>query len=88
MNIRPITDLNREINTDSARVVKEAEDLYHRQLEAAADTVAESCGEKPIVLLSGPSGSAKTTTAMRLKALLEKNGFASHVISMDNYFLP
>lgn len=88
MNILPITDLNKAINTDSESVVAEAEDLYRRQLEAAADTVSENCEDKPIVLLSGPSGSAKTTTAMRLKALLQKNGFNSHVISMDNYFLP
>lgn len=88
MNILPITELNKSINTDSSRVVAEAEDFYCRQLEAAADTIAENCADKPIVLLSGPSGSAKTTTAMRLKALLQKNGFGSHVISMDNYFLP
>jgi len=88
MNVLPITELNKSINIDSLRVVTEAEDLYQRQLEAASDTVAESCEDKPIVLLSGPSGSAKTTTALRLKALLQKNGFGSHVISMDNYFLP
>ena len=88
MNVLPINDLNKAINTDSARVVTEAEDLYRRQLEAAADTVAESFEDKPIVLLSGPSGSAKTTTAMRLKALLQNIGYSSHVISMDNYFLP
>ena len=88
MNILPITDLNNALNADSGKVVSEAEELYHRQLESAASKIAESCKEKPIVLLSGPSGSAKTTTALRLKALLRKNGHGAHVISMDNYFLP
>lgn len=88
MNILPISDLNKSLNSDSERVVAQAEDLYHRQLEAAADTIAENCAQKPIVLLSGPSGSAKTTTALRLKALLQDNGHNAHVISMDNYFHP
>ncbi|MCM1055573.1 MAG: hypothetical protein NC394_08630 [Bacteroides sp.] len=88
MNILPISDLNRSLNSDSERVVFEAEELYCRQLEAAADSIAENGKQKPIVLLSGPSGSAKTTTAMRLKAFLEQNGHSAHVISMDNYFLP
>lgn len=88
MNILPISELNKALNSDSEKVVTEAEELYCRQLEAAADTVAENREQKPIVLLSGPSGSAKTTTAMRLKALLQKSGHPAHVISMDNYFLP
>lgn len=88
MNVLPIDELNKDINSDSHRLVLQAEDFYHMQLEAAADTAAENAEQKPIVLLSGPSGSAKTTTAMRLKALLESRGLSAHVISMDNYFLP
>ena len=87
MNILPITELNKALNTDSGKVVSEAEELYHVQLEAAVSDIAENCKEKPIILLSGPSGSAKTTTALRLKSLLRRNGFGAHVISMDNYFL-
>ncbi|MCI8604324.1 MAG: nucleoside kinase [Ruminiclostridium sp.] len=88
MNILPISELNKALNTDSGKVVSEAEELYHGQLEAAVSDIAENCKEKPIILLSGPSGSAKTTTALRLKSLLRRNGFGAHVISMDNYFLP
>lgn len=88
MNIQPIKELNRALNADTDNVVKEAEDLYQRQLEAAADIIAHKVYEKPIVLLSGPSGSSKTTTAMRLKSLFENRKLKAHVISMDNYFLP
>lgn len=88
MNILPISELNKALNSDSEKVVAEAEELYCRQLEAPADTVAENREQKPIVLLSGPSGSAKTTTAMRLRDLLQNSGHKAHVISMDNYFLP
>lgn len=59
MNILPISELNKALNTDSGKVVSEAEELYHGQLEAAVSDIAENCKEKPIILLSGPSGSAK-----------------------------
>lgn len=88
MNFLPIKELNSLLNADAQKEIGAAEDLYHRQLKTAADITAQKAEEKPIVLLSGPSGSSKTTTAMRLKALLEGKGLSAHVISMDNYFFP
>lgn len=88
MNILPVKKLNAELNTDAFSAVEAGEAFYHDQLVEAAETIAASAEEKPIVLLSGPSGSSKTTTAMRLKALLEEKGLSTHVISMDNYFCP
>lgn len=88
MNVLPIADLNKSLNIDAQNEVSEAEALYHKQLEEAAEITAKNAEEKPIVLLSGPSGSSKTTSAMRLKALLEDKGFTAQVISMDNYFFP
>ena len=88
MKTLPVNELNKRINADAVAELKLAEELYLRQLEGAADVIAEGAKEKPIVLLSGPSGSAKTTTAHRLKMLLGEKGVKSHVISLDNYFLP
>lgn len=88
MNVLSVKELNKDLNRDAAYAINAAEDNYHQQLDAAADTVALTAEEKPIILLSGPSGSAKTTTAMRLKKLLEQRSLAAHVISMDNYFHP
>ncbi len=88
MNILPVRELNDALNQDSRTEVISAERLYHNQLEAAADMIAKRAEEKPIVLLSGPSGSSKTTSALRLKALLDARGLFAHVISMDNYFHP
>lgn len=88
MNVLPIAKLNKSLNIDAQNEVSEAEALYHKQLEEAAEITAKNAEEKPIVLLSGPSGSSKTTSAMRLKALLEDKGFTAQVISMDNYFFP
>ena len=88
MNILPVNKLNEDLNRDAFEAVKAGEAFYHDQLVSAADKIAPSAKEKPIILLSGPSGSSKTTTAMRLKALLEERGLSAHVISMDNYFCP
>lgn len=88
MNILPVNQLNKDLNIDAVAVVEKGEKFYHDQLTECADKIALSAQEKPIILLSGPSGSSKTTTAMRLKALLEEKGLSAHVISMDNYFYP
>ena len=88
MKVLKVNELNKRLNNDAAAEVELAEELYHRQLEEAAELIAENAEVKPIVLLSGPSGSSKTTTAHRLKLLLEERELKTHVISMDNYFLP
>ncbi len=88
MNILPVNKLNDDLNLDALAAVEAGEAFYHGQLVSGADEIALSAKEKPIILLSGPSGSSKTTTAMRLKALLEEKGLLAHVISMDNYFCP
>lgn len=68
--------------------IAEGERLYFDQLNAATEEIYRQRAEKPIVLISGPSGSGKTTSAMRIAAALKKKGCTTHVISMDNYFLP
>ncbi|MDE6731885.1 MAG: nucleoside kinase [Oscillospiraceae bacterium] len=68
--------------------IAEGEKMYSEQLREAADKIFEHRADKPIVLISGPSGSGKTTSAMRVAADLKSRGCHSHVISMDNYFLP
>ncbi|MGN1119649.1 MAG: uridine kinase, partial [Oscillospiraceae bacterium] len=44
--------------------------------------------QRPVVLISGPSGPGKTTSASRMQALLRAKGCETHTISMDDYFLP
>ena len=44
--------------------------------------------EKPILLLAGPSGAGKTTTALKIEEILDSRGIHTHTISMDDYFLP
>lgn len=46
----------------------------------------EETGRHGIVMLSGPSSSGKTTTALRLTALLRGKGIDAHTVSLDNFY--
>ena len=88
MKIYPVSKLNRQINSNLRLLIEGSEKYYRNSLSVLAKQLAAERKEKPIILLSGPSGSAKTTTAYRLKMLLDEMGYFTHVVSMDNYFRP
>lgn len=83
-----LDDINRIAKANPSELIKLGENTYSRSIENAAEGIADSFSTKPMVLLSGPSGSAKTSTALRLKKELEAHGIKSLVISMDDYFVP
>lgn len=64
-----------------------SERIYNNQIRKAADAIAQKRGVCSILLLSGPSGSTKTTTAAKLSEKLSRRGVHSVVISLDNFFL-
>ena len=81
-----LNDINFKTVADPKGFIEECDAVYHGEVRAAADMIAEHLSVSPIVLLSGPSGSGKTTTAMKVaEALLEK-GINTHYVSMDDYF--
>lgn len=88
MKIYPVSKLNRQINSNLRLLIEGSEKYYRNSLSVLAKQLAAQREQKPIILLSGPSGSAKTTTAYRLKMLLDEMGYFTHVVSMDNYFRP
>jgi len=89
MRIIPIKSINKNAAEPEGFVAFSEEEYRLGIVDAALGvTEANKTGEKPIVLITGPSGSGKTVTAHRLKAELTRLGFATHIISMDNYFLP
>ncbi len=67
-------------------LVRQADEAYFERVRAAADAIRRNLARCPIVLLSGPSGAGKTTTARNIETELERQGINSHTISMDNYF--
>ena len=81
-----LEDINFRTVADPKGFVEECDAVYRKELQEAADMIAEHLSVSPIVLLSGPSGSGKTTTAMKLAEALEQRGIRTHYVSMDDYF--
>lgn len=81
-----IMRINREVRENPESFVARADEAYFARVRGAADAICENLKNCPIVLLSGPSGAGKTTTAKNIETELERRGINSHTISMDNYF--
>ena len=86
MNAIAIQDVNERIHASPESVVIDAEAQYDRSLRDLADVICRQAFSRPIILISGPSASGKTTTACRLEQILDAAGYESHTLSMDNYY--
>ena len=81
-----LSEINEKIRRDPAAFLAECDAHYQERIHAAVDKILARMKESPIVLLSGASGSGKTTTAMKVERELERRGVNAHTVSMDNYF--
>ncbi|MBQ4617906.1 MAG: AAA family ATPase [Clostridia bacterium] len=83
---RACEEVNARIRADEAAFVEEEEARYRANVERVASTLASRVKGCCPVLLCGPSSVGKTTTARRLCAALERQGVASVVVSLDDFY--
>ena len=81
-----LQEINRRIQSDVTEFLAECDENYAQRVSLAADKILSNLEASPIVLLSGPSGSGKATTAMKIAEELQRRGVNTHAVAMDNYF--
>lgn len=77
-----------EKSASPADFIRACDEAYHNKITDLANDILRNAGARPIVLISGPSGSGKTTSARLTEHFLDNAGCETHVLSLDNYFLP
>lgn len=88
LGIATIGDLNDAIeNGEIKELMWVAEGLHEKKISDIADELVADFPAKRIITIAGPSSAGKTTFSKRLKIQLRVNGFRSHTISMDDYFI-
>jgi uridine kinase len=88
MNVISINDINCSARKNIENFIIKSENSYSDKISKIAQTINKNKNDCPILLISGPSGAGKTTTAKRMEEELLKLGIDSISISMDNYYLP
>lgn len=82
-----INTINKQVKSNAPKFINIAEEYYYSQISKATNTIINNMDKSKIVLLSGPSGSTKTTTSEKITLELKKNKINSVVISLDNFFI-
>lgn len=70
---------------NQALFVETCERQYHDRIEQTADAALRA--QRKLVMLTGPSGTGKTTSANKLAEAIAKRGVRSAVVSLDDFFV-
>lgn len=81
-----LQQINHCVSTDAKGFIDSSEAAYHTRIVNTTTRLLETCKERPILLVNGPSSSSKTTTAKRIGNEFAKHGVRTNVISMDDYY--
>jgi len=80
-----IEEINRHVIAEPLEFIKTAEDKYNNAIETLAENLKNTPDCK-IIMLSGPSASGKTTSAMLLSKKLKSFGIQAYSVSLDNFY--
>ena len=87
-HFQSISQLNAAIASEGfARLVEQGETLHRERISRMTELIAARMPRVRLVLVAGPSGAGKTTTAMRLCKKLGAGGINALRISTDDYFV-
>lgn len=81
-----VKKINEMAKNDKQGLIDFAEKQYDNELENAVNIITQhkSC---TFLLVSGPSGSTKTTTSHKLSQKLARHGLHTAVVSLDDFFI-
>jgi uridine kinase len=86
-NLHTVYALNEAIERgEFPNIVQKSEAAYERDVDVAAQLIAERRDEVRMVLVTGPSSSGKTTTTTKLEQRLLKQGLRFVTLNVDHYF--
>lgn len=88
LGIKTLEDVAKVLDEGGAiRLINLCEARQERQYADVADQISWHHVESPIVMMSGPSSSGKTSSSKRIAQQCEVLGLRPKVIELDNYFV-
>lgn len=79
--------INNSIRASAATLINDCDHNYRQQIHDAAERIVSRLDRSRVILLAGPSGSSKTTTAENIAMFLANYEVNCSVVSMDDYYL-
>jgi len=87
-NLNTVEGLNTRIaRGEFPDIVRESDIAYEEDIATAAVRIQARCEKCKLVIVAGPSSSGKTTTTIKLEALLRRKGLSFVALNVDNYFI-
>lgn len=74
------------LDGQASSLIKISEEWQERKYREIAESIASVQDRCPIVMMSGPSSSGKTSSSLRIAACCRAIGLNPKVIELDNYF--
>lgn len=81
-----LDEINQAIKKYPNEFIHDIEQSYNNEIEKTVDYILNLKKKRTIVMISGPSASGKTTTALLIKNKLLKMGAGASIISLDNFY--